>query len=249
MASKEMLQNITFIWSKYGRIRSKQPNEWLRRDMTNREIKLILSRIGLSRDEAIVTTKKGTWVHAELATLYEKYLQRGCYRESDIRVEGRYAFVELFGLGGSFAGESIIDASSVCIAKGKRWRLILGYAVCAQGKKDRIYLHREVMNAPDGLEVDHMNRDKIDNRLSNLRLATRGENGKNISLKINNKSGMAGVRYDKATNKWQVRITVDRKIVHIGRYKSLEDAMAARVNAELKYYGDFAPNRKVMINA
>lgn len=89
-------------------------------------------------------------------------------------------------------------------------------------------------------QIDHINGIKTDNRISNLRLATNSQNGKNISRSINNTSGVCGVTYDKANKKWRALIKVDAKQIHLGRWSDFDDAIKARKLAEKKYFGDWA---------
>ena len=64
---------------------------------------------------------------------------------------------------------------------------------------------------PDGMEVDHKNRDKIDNRIENLRLATREQNRANVATYSNNTSGTKGVYFDNSKCAWVAKIKVDGK--------------------------------------
>lgn len=81
-------------------------------------------------------------------------------------------------------------------------------------------------------EVDHINRDRGDDRWYNLRHATRACNSSNRMLSKNNKSGVAGVSFEKATSKWKAHISHNNKRKTIGRYHSMIDAVLARYNAE-----------------
>jgi hypothetical protein len=112
-------------------------------------------------------------------------------------------------------------------------------------KAKHIKLHRVVMDAPASLEVDHINGDKLDNRKSNLRLCTHAENGRNLKVKTTNKTGVAGVSWDKARNKWAARIKLNYKGIYLGRFDRFDDAVKARKSAENKYFGGFARNANV----
>jgi hypothetical protein len=74
-----------------------------------------------------------------------------------------------------------------------------------------------------------------DNRLVNLRDVTHKENLRNQKLSSSNKSGMTGVSWNKALNKWRALITVDYKMKHLGVFINIEDATQARKKAEKKY--------------
>lgn len=93
---------------------------------------------------------------------------------------------------------------------------------------------------PDGV-VDHKNQIKTDNRLSNLRVASRAENGRNRRVSKANSSGVTGVRWHRSHRKWQAEIRVNWKLIHLGYFADIQTAVAARRAAELKHFGEFAP--------
>lgn len=84
---------------------------------------------------------------------------------------------------------------------------------------------------PDG-EVDHINGDRSDNRISNLRDTTRTVNARNMKKSSANQSGVTGVSFYKASKKWQARIMAGVKYLHLGYFDSFEDAVSARKSAE-----------------
>lgn len=90
---------------------------------------------------------------------------------------------------------------------------------------------------------DHKDRNPFNNRRNNLRPASSSENAQNHSKRRNNTSGFTGVYWDKKSNKWVVSININKKIHWIGRYIDKNDAIVARLKAEAKYYGEFAPQR------
>lgn len=102
-----------------------------------------------------------------------------------------------------------------------------------------IRMHRIIMKAPDGLEVDHINGNRLDNRISNLRLCTHAENGKNQSLSRRNTTGYKGVK-QASPNRWQARIRVDGELLHLGLFKTKYEAAKAYNEAALRYHGRFA---------
>lgn len=90
---------------------------------------------------------------------------------------------------------------------------------------------------------DHRNRNSFDNRKSNLRDATKNDNSRNKSLQRNNTSGIIGVSFRQDLQKWRARIVVENKEIYIGTFIYKEDAIRARLKAELEYFGEFAPQQ------
>lgn len=114
-----------------------------------------------------------------------------------------------------------------------------GYLTVRFNKK-LYFVHRivwEMHNGPipDGMYIDHINHKRDDNRLVNLRLVTRIENQRNMSISKRNSSGFVGVSWSKVHNKWEVRIGVGNgtKDMYCGRYDTIDEAVAARKKAEL----------------
>ena len=86
-------------------------------------------------------------------------------------------------------------------------------------------------------DIDHVNRDRTDNRICNLRAVTRQQNMHNTSRLSNNKSGHPGVHWDVAAKKWVAQVGHNGKSTYVGQFSLLEDAVAARKAGELKYWG------------
>ena len=87
---------------------------------------------------------------------------------------------------------------------------------------------------PDG-DIDHINGDRGDNRIANLRVVARAENNKNRALHSNNKSGVHGVSWHRKSNSWQTQIKVNGERHYLGQFPTLEAAAAARKAAEEKF--------------
>jgi hypothetical protein len=81
-------------------------------------------------------------------------------------------------------------------------------------------------------EIDHINHDKFDNRICNLRPVTRGENMCNISRSTRNNSGITGVGWCAKRKKWRAAITLDSKTTELGFYTTVGDAAQVRRIAE-----------------
>ena len=103
----------------------------------------------------------------------------------------------------------------------------------------RYLAHRVVYATHHGAwpvnQIDHINGDKSDNRIANLRDVTNAENGRNTQIPSNNTSGHMGVAWDSRKCKWRSYIRAQGKNRHIGYFTDIEDAIAARAAAEVKY--------------
>jgi hypothetical protein len=117
-----------------------------------------------------------------------------------------------------------------------------GYMMIMIDKK-RYYSHRLAWALHHGRwpndQVDHINGNKIDNRIINLREATNAENGKNYGFNKSNTSGIKGVSWCKCTNKWRAMIKVNNTKKCLGRYDTVEQAAYVRKQAEDRYFGEW----------
>jgi hypothetical protein len=84
--------------------------------------------------------------------------------------------------------------------------------------------------------IDHIDRDRSNNRIENLREVTNKENVQNRNISKKNTSGVTGVYFDKCENMWRACISIEGKRTYIGRFKTLEEATKVRKDAELRYY-------------
>lgn len=100
-----------------------------------------------------------------------------------------------------------------------------------------LYVHGEW--PPDGFDIDHIDGDGRNNRITNLRLATRSQNGANRRLQVNNASGMKGVSFYRKTKKWKAQISVRGHVKSIGYFKTIEEAAAAYRAAASEHFGEF----------
>jgi hypothetical protein len=81
-------------------------------------------------------------------------------------------------------------------------------------------------------QVDHINRNRTDNRFANLRLATNAQNQHNASMRKNNRSGVHGVSWDQKSGKWLAKICINRRQKFLGHFATIEAATEARLAAE-----------------
>ena len=113
------------------------------------------------------------------------------------------------------------------------------------GKEFRVYRIIWEMHfgeIPAGMEIDHVNGSKADNRIENLRLATRSQNQANQKCpQSNNKnSGLRGVAWNKRSGKWAARVYQNRKEIHLGVFKCKFEAARAAEKKRIELFGQFA---------
>ncbi len=89
-------------------------------------------------------------------------------------------------------------------------------------------------------QIDHINGDKSDNRLANLRLSSHSENERNRPKMRNNKSGHKGVSWHKGNQRWRAQITLHHNDIFLGYFATPEEAADTYNKAALKYHGEFA---------
>lgn len=106
-------------------------------------------------------------------------------------------------------------------------------------------MHREILDAPKGMDVDHVNRDKLDNRKENIRLATRSQNLANISKIYRRTHDLPrGISYNSSVRSKQpymARISYQGKSYFLGNFYTLVEAEAAYKARRKDLYGEFAP--------
>ena len=104
----------------------------------------------------------------------------------------------------------------------------------------RYYAHRlawlYVYGHPPKMNVDHINGIRNDNRIRNLRVVTQSQNCGNARLSAANTSGFKGVVWDKSRKKWAVRIKVNYKTIHLGRFDDINEAAKIAKAAREKYF-------------
>ena len=107
-------------------------------------------------------------------------------------------------------------------------------------KKCIMYMHQLLGFA----NYDHIDRNELNNQKSNVRPCTIQENARNCSLRSDNTSGVTGVSFDKRYDKWAAYINIDKnKRKFLGYFSDKQDAISARLQAEKKYFKEFAPQQ------
>lgn len=141
---------------------------------------------------------------------------------------------------GAVVAMALIDEEDYELVSPYSWYLhTAGYAMAHPKGKDRItvLMHRLIMGSDVKL-VDHINRNRLDNRRENLRPASPQMNAANRGISKRNKSGYKGV--SKCKNRWRSRIMINGKEINLGFYATPEEAAEAYNEAALEYLGEYA---------
>jgi len=142
---------------------------------------------------------------------------------------------------------AIIDIDDVEIVSKYKWYLKDGKYIRTHintnGKDYKTGIHRILMNVVENKNVviDHIDRNPLNNKRENLRITTQAKNSINKSIQSNNTSGVTGVVWNSANRNWNAQIKLNRKNINLGVYKNFDDAVKARQDGELKYFGEFNP--------
>lgn len=151
-----------------------------------------------------------------------------------------------FPLPGGFV--TIIDDADELLVSGFPWRTLKTRSsdtryVHAWNGRQHFYMHRLISGAAGGERVDHINRDGLDNRRRNLRVATPSQNGANRVAdrrRLGTSSRYKGVAWDKTRSKWAAYIHIDGKTRGLGRFATELEAAAAYDRAAIEAWGRFA---------
>ena len=156
------------------------------------------------------------------------------YRPRPATPEGE---VKQIPLGSGFY--AYVDAADFDWLNQWTWHLCGGYAARRQNGKV-ISMHREIMQAPKGMVVDHVNRNKLDDTRANLRVCTRQENARNTDKRRGTSSRFIGVSRRKHSDKWHAAIKFKGKSIHLGCFTEEIEAARARDHAAVQYFGESA---------
>lgn len=120
-----------------------------------------------------------------------------------------------------------------------KWTVYARRGVKRNGKQYSLYLHRFIMGEPEGLEVDHRDCNGLNNSKKNLRVSDDTQQNCNQRIHRKSFSGIKGVGWNKAAGKWQAYIGLNKKFIHLGLFKTKEEAAAARRTAATILHKDF----------
>ena len=131
---------------------------------------------------------------------------------------------------------------------GKNYYAVRSLPTQPDGTRKRLKMHRAIISATVGMEVDHINGNTLDNRKENLRECTHQQNQANRRLGKHNTSGYKGIYYKKKNRDmineharpWEARISFNTKKIYLGSYKTKEEAARAYDKKAIELFGQFA---------
>lgn len=135
----------------------------------------------------------------------------------------KYKIIKIYNKNKEVVAKTTVDECNFTRLSKYNWHLSNGYA---ENNKDE-FMHRILLpNCPKGYCRDHINRNRLDNRMCNLRIISVRDNAVNMSGK--------GVSFEKQTNKWEAYLWINYKKIRLGRFVKKSDALKVRHQAKLK---------------
>lgn len=140
---------------------------------------------------------------------------------------------------------AFIDECDVLLVRGFLWSAVrfgrVWYATRSTNSRGGFLMHKEILGIVGDLDVDHRDRDGLNNRRENLRVATRSQNNANAAKRFRaTSSRFKGVYWHRGARKWQAHINAEGERVHLGLYLDEEQAALAYDKAAKELFGEFA---------
>lgn len=175
--------------------------------------------------------------HYQQMKKYGKILNRTKFDSNEIIEYEDFAEIILYDTNNEECARAIIDLEDIDKIKNYKWCFSSGYCKSHLSNGKRIGIHQLLIDCPEDMEIDHINRNPLDNRKENLRICTHQQNTWNRIM-----SSETGVYYDEKTKKWIAYIIVNGKTKQKS-FKTKEEAKVQRKLYEIDYFGDFMPNK------
>ena len=164
-----------------------------------------------------------------------------CFDNNEYEIMGNKTYIYCFNRNNEPSGRFLIDTEDLEKVLTRKWRFWKGQYFT--GNHQPIQIHTWLLNPSKNMVVDHINGNKADNRKENLRVVSQSKSLINKIVLSNNKSGIAGVGWDKKRSKWVAEIRMDGIKCYLGRYDKIEDAVYVRYAAEKILFKEFRSTR------
>ncbi len=159
-------------------------------------------------------------------------------KKNEFEIKGKIALVNAYNRYGEVSSHFVIDTESLWVLELGKWS-VNGLGYVQRGPNAIIKLHRVLTDAPEGMFVDHINGDTLDNRLENLRICTHADNCHNS--KPNYERPYKGVsEQPRGSSRFMCRIEVDGKKYNLGTLDTPEEAAHTYDNVAVQLYGQYA---------
>jgi hypothetical protein len=178
----------------------------------------------------------------------------GCIQKESAKETGyknkkynKYDLSGEYGIGyTSNKKEFYFDLEDYDKIKNYCWSQAQGNRLNARNENGKTILFHQLILVIDNVDliIDHIDRNPLNNKKSNLRICTRQQNNMNCDIQKNNSSGITGVEWHKINKKWIAKIGYNKKTIYLGSFENKEEAQNARLIAEKKYFKEFSPNIK-----
>lgn len=157
---------------------------------------------------------------------------------NEYAVLGNIAYIFLCNREGKRVSYAMIDSKNLEKVLSHRWRLSSnGYAMTDLEAGKVLLMHQLILGFKEGVEIDHEEQDKLDNREAKLRFLTHSQNLHNSKLPVTNTSGYKNVYWTKRNRKWRARIKIREQSYHLGYFDNAEDAAVEVAVAKIKLIG------------
>jgi hypothetical protein len=199
-----------------------------------------IKRVSLNKASGMMLCEK----HSMQYKRHGKISKRTRFDKNEIVIVDDFAEIYLYDKNQNIVGKTKIDTDDVDKCKNYKFFLKIskGGKQYVQQRIGRMHLSHIVTGfvKQKGYEIDHINGDSLDNRKENLRIVTHQHNMMNQRvLPSNNTSGEIGVTWNKRVGRWDAQLKLNGKHIYLGTYDNIEDAIAARKNGEIKYFGEY----------
>lgn len=165
-------------------------------------------------------------------------IKRSIYDKNEIEVIGNIANMKLYDTKGNVTGITQFNSKHIPKIVNIKWYQKNGY-VRGTTKTKKVFLHRVIMEVIDNEYIDHIDNNPLNNLDNNLRICTHEENTRNRKY-VTSKEHVGVAKTP--SGKWKATITHKYKSIHLGTFNTFEEAKKVRLQAEEKYFKDFAPS-------